>query len=242
MLIIPAVDIRGGRCVRLVRGEKERETVYADDPVAVAREFAAAGARRLHVVDLDGAFAGQMQNADLIAGIVQAVKIPVQVGGGIRTRQTAEKLLDSGVSRVILGTVAVTDPQLVADLCARYPGRIMAGIDARDGMVAIRGWVEEADLTAVELARRLADLGIREIVYTDILRDGTLTGPNLKALREMATSAPVEVIASGGMSSLEDIRQLLPLKKLGVKGVIIGQALYTGKISLPEALALTEEV
>ncbi|NLN07549.1 MAG: 1-(5-phosphoribosyl)-5-[(5-phosphoribosylamino)methylideneamino]imidazole-4-carboxamide isomerase [Firmicutes bacterium] len=242
MVIIPAIDIRGGRCVRLVRGEKERETVYADDPVTVACEFAAAGAKRLHVVDLDGAFAGQMQNGGLIAGIVQAVKIPVQVGGGIRTRQAAEALLDCGVSRVILGTAAVTDPQLVSDLCTRYSGRIMAGIDARDGMVAIRGWVEEADLTAMELARRLADLGITEIVYTDILRDGTLTGPNLKALREMATSVPVEVIASGGISSLEDIRQLLPLRRLGVKGVIIGQAFYTGKISLPEALALTEEM
>ncbi|HHX73347.1 MAG TPA: 1-(5-phosphoribosyl)-5-((5-phosphoribosylamino)methylideneamino)imidazole-4-carboxamide isomerase, partial [Firmicutes bacterium] len=194
------------------------------------------------VVDLDGAFAGGLQNTGLITRIVQAVNIPVQVGGGIRTQKAAEALLESGVSRVILGTAAATDPQLVADLCARYPGRIMAGIDARNGMAAIRGWVEEADVTAVELARRLADLGITEIVYTDIMRDGTLTGPNLKALREMATAAPVKVIASGGMSSLEDIRQLLPLERLGVTGVIIGQALYTGKISLPEALALAEEV
>lgn len=238
MLIIPAVDIRGGRCVRLVHGELDKETVYHEDPVEMGRRWEAEGAGRLHLVDLDGAFQGSMINAAVIENIVRAVKIPVQVGGGIRDTETASDLLERGVSRVILGTAAVTNPAVVQELCERYPGRIMVGIDARSGRVAIRGWVEEADKGAVELALEMAKLGVREIIYTDIHRDGTLQGPNLEALREMAEAVPLSVIASGGVSSLEDIKNLLALERFGVTGVITGQALYTGRIRLQEALAM----
>ena len=239
MLIIPAVDIRDGRCVRLVHGELDKETVYHEDPVEAALRWAAQGAARLHVVDLDGAFAGSRKNADIIERIVEAVQIPVQVGGGIRSQEVAADLLLRGVSRIILGTVAVSDPQLVGALCQQFPGQIMVGIDARAGRVAIRGWVEESPLLAIELALQMAELGVIEIIYTDINRDGTLQGPNLQALREMVVTAPVQVIASGGMSNLQDIRDLLPLEMLGVTGVIIGQALYTGKVQLRDALAIT---
>lgn len=238
MLIIPAVDIRGGRCVRLVHGELDKETVYHEDPVEMGRRWEAEGAGRLHLVDLDGAFRGSMINAAVIENIVRVVKIPVQVGGGIRDTETAADLLERGVSRVILGTAAVTKPAVVQELCERYPGRIMVGIDARNGRVAIRGWVEEADKGAVELALEMAKLGVREIIYTDIHRDGTLQGPNLEALREMAEAVPLSVIASGGVSSLEDIKNLLALERFGVTGVITGQALYTGRIRLQEALAI----
>ncbi|NLM53071.1 MAG: 1-(5-phosphoribosyl)-5-[(5-phosphoribosylamino)methylideneamino]imidazole-4-carboxamide isomerase [Firmicutes bacterium] len=238
MQIIPAVDIRGGKCVRLVHGDLNRETVYEQDPVAAACRWEAEGATRLHLVDLDGAFDGKMKNAAVIEKIVHTVKIPVQVGGGIRTIETAENLLQLGVSYIILGTVAVTEPKMVATLCERYPGRIIVGIDARDGRVAIKGWVQEAEFKAIELAQQMAKLGIEEIVYTDIKKDGTLKGPNIQALQEMATSTTVKIIASGGVSSLEDLRALLALQSLGVSGVIIGQALYTGRIQLREALNL----
>lgn len=238
MLIIPAIDIRGGHCVRLVHGKPDRETVYSSDPVEMGRRWEAEGACRLHLVDLDGAFRGSMKNAPLIEEISRTVKVPVQVGGGIRDTKTAAELLERGVSRVILGTAAATDPGMVEELCGRYPGRIVVGLDARGGRVAIRGWVEETGQDAVELALQMASLGVKEIIYTDIHRDGTLQGPNLTALREMAEAVPLSVIASGGVSSLEDIKNLLQLEPLGVTGVIAGQALYTGRISLKEALAL----
>lgn len=238
MLIIPAVDIRDGRCVRLVHGEVDKETVYFADPVEAALRWQRQGASRLHVVDLDGAFAGALKNAPVIERIVRAVHIPVQVGGGIRDMDAAADLFARGVERVILGTVAVTDPRVVARLCEHYPGRVMVGIDARNGVVAIRGWVEEAGRQAVDLAREMAGLGVTEIIYTDIYRDGTLRGPNLAALREMAEAVPADIIASGGVSSLEDIRNLLELEPLGVTGVIVGQALYTGHLDLAGALSM----
>lgn len=237
MLIIPAVDIRGGRCVRLVHGELDKETVYHDDPVEAALRWEAEGAGRIHLVDLDGAFQGGMKNADVIERIARAVSVPVQIGGGIRDEATAEDLFARGVSRVILGTVAVTSPAVVESLCKRFPGQVMVGIDAREGRVAIRGWVEEADCQAIGLALKMADLGVAEIIYTDIYRDGTLQGPNLDALREMAEAVPQQVIASGGVSSLLDIKNLCELEPLGVSGVIMGQALYTGRVDLKEALA-----
>jgi phosphoribosylformimino-5-aminoimidazole carboxamide ribotide isomerase len=239
MLIIPAVDIRDGRCVRLVHGELEKETIYFDDPVEAALRWEAGGAGRIHLVDLDGAFLGSMKNAAVIERIARAVHVPVQVGGGIRYEATAADLFARGVSRVILGTVAVTDPDLVKRLCRRFPDQVMVGIDARNGRVAIRGWVEESEKKAVDLALQMAELGVKEIIYTDIHRDGTLQGPNLIALREMAEAIPLEVIASGGVSSLDDIRNLSVLEPLGVSGVIMGQALYTGRVDLKEALALT---
>ncbi|NLZ93038.1 MAG: 1-(5-phosphoribosyl)-5-[(5-phosphoribosylamino)methylideneamino]imidazole-4-carboxamide isomerase [Firmicutes bacterium] len=239
MLIIPAVDIRGGRCVRLLHGEMDKETVYYADPVEAALRWEAEGAARLQITDLDGAFDGRMKNAAIIEKIVRSVQIPVQVGGGIRDIQVAKDLLALGVSHVILGTVAVTDPDVVAALCAQYPGRIIVGIDARVGRVAIRGWLEEVTVSAVELAVQMAEIGVREIIYTDILRDGALQGPNLADLRKMAQSVPLSVIASGGIASLQDIVNLLPLEPLGLTGVIIGKALYSGHIRLQDALAVT---
>ncbi|MBS3886612.1 MAG: 1-(5-phosphoribosyl)-5-[(5-phosphoribosylamino)methylideneamino]imidazole-4-carboxamide isomerase [Firmicutes bacterium] len=238
MLIIPAVDIRDGRCVRLVHGELAKETVYHADPVAVALRWEAEGAARIHLVDLDGAFQGGMQNSAVIEQIARAVKVPVQVGGGIRDEARAAELLDRGVSRVILGTVAVTSPRLVEELCYRFPGQVLVGIDARAGRVAIRGWVEEAEQSAIDLACKMGDLGIKEIIYTDINRDGTLQGPNLVALEEMAKAVSLQVIASGGVSSLDDLQKLCLLEPLGVSGVILGQALYTGRVDLRDALKI----
>ncbi|MBS4022187.1 MAG: 1-(5-phosphoribosyl)-5-[(5-phosphoribosylamino)methylideneamino]imidazole-4-carboxamide isomerase [Dethiobacter sp.] len=238
MLIIPAIDIRAGRCVRLLHGELDKETIYYEDPVEAALRWQSEGARRLHLVDLDGAFAGEMKNAAVIEQVVKAVNIPVQMGGGIRDMATAEDLFARGVERVILGTVAVTDPELLKAMCSNFPGRVMAGLDARNGSVAIRGWVDDSGLRAVDLARSMAGLGVAEIVYTDIARDGALTGPNLTALREMAEALEIDVIASGGVSSLDDIKNLLQLEPLGVTGVIVGQAFYTGRLDMARALAI----
>jgi len=240
MLIIPAVDLRAGRCVRLIHGSLAHETVYYDDPLEAALRWQDEGAEMLHLVDLDGAFAGTMRNTEVLDRIVRAVRIPVQVGGGIRDAATAAGLLDRGVERVILGTVAVTAPQVVAELCRRFPGRVLVGIDARDGRVAVRGWVEDSEIEAVALALRMTESGVRELIYTDIGRDGTLTGPNLEAVRRMASSVQAGIIASGGVSCLEDIAALLALAPPGVTGVIIGQALYSGRLNLGEALALAK--
>lgn len=240
MLIIPAVDLRAGRCVRLVHGSLAHEKVYYDDPVQAALRWQEEGAGLLHLVDLDGAFAGTLRNAAVIDKIVRAVQVPVQVGGGIRDAATAADLLARGVERVILGTVAVTLPELVAELCLRFPGRVLVGIDARDGRVAVRGWVEESELEAVALARRMTEAGVRELIYTDIGRDGTLAGPNLEAVRQLAKAVPAKIIASGGVSRLEDIAAIMALAPLGVTGVIVGQALYTGRLDLRCALNLAE--
>lgn len=237
MLIIPAIDLRGGRCVRLVQGRADAETVYSDDPVAVARAFAEAGARRLHVVDLDGAFEGLPRNLDVVTAIVQAVDIPVELGGGIRDMAAVDEVLRRGVQWVILGTAAVEQPELVDEACRRHPGRILVGIDARNGQVAVRGWVEGTAVDAVALARDMGRRGVEEIIFTDIARDGTLQGPNLEALARVAAAGP-RVIASGGVSSLDDVRALTALEAQGVVGVIIGKALYTGAVDLKEALAL----
>ncbi|HEY8418403.1 MAG TPA: imidazole glycerol phosphate synthase subunit HisF [Limnochordales bacterium] len=239
MLIIPAIDLRGGRCVRLVQGDPSRETVYADDPVAVARRFAAAGARRLHVVDLDGAFEGLPRNLSVALDIARAVDIPVQLGGGIRTMAAIEAVLSAGVAYVILGTAAIEQPELVEEACRRFPGRVLVGIDARDGRVAVRGWAEGTGRDAVELAREMGRRGVRQIIFTDIARDGTLQGPNLDALQRVAAAGP-QVIASGGVSSLADLEALAALEERGVVGVIIGKALYTGAIDLAQALAIGE--
>ncbi|MEW5921853.1 MAG: 1-(5-phosphoribosyl)-5-[(5-phosphoribosylamino)methylideneamino]imidazole-4-carboxamide isomerase [Bacillota bacterium] len=236
MLIIPAIDLHRGRCVRLRRGEREQETVYSHNPVEMALRWQAAGARRLHVVDLDGAFEGKPVNSPAIAAITAAVEIPVQLGGGIRDRSTTEKAFALGVSRVILGTAAVEHPALLKELVKLYAGRVIAGIDARDGMAAIRGWVEGSAYRAVELAREMEKIGVEEIIYTDISRDGMLEGPNLEAMREMARSLNIPVIASGGVSSLEDLIRLQELEEAGISGVIVGQALYSGCIDLQSAI------
>lgn len=237
MLVIPAIDLRAGRCVRLLQGRLEDETVYSDDPVAVARRWAEAGAPRIHVVDLDGAFEGRPAHLDVIKAMVAAVPVPIQVGGGIRDVETAAALLEAGVAYVIFGTVAVEKPQVVAEACRRFPGRVLVGIDGRDGYVAVRGWVQETSRRATDLAREMAELGVAALIVTDISRDGALTGPNVAVLEEVAAAAGIPVIASGGVSSLDDIIALAALEDRGVQGVIVGRALYTGDVDLREAVA-----
>ncbi len=236
MILYPAIDLKEGRCVRLVRGDMEQATVFNDDPAAQAGSFADAGASWLHLVDLDGAFAGKPMNAKAVEAIVNEVDIPVQLGGGIRTLETIENWLGCGVMRIILGTVAVKDPDLVMQACRKFPGHIAVGIDARGGRVAVEGWAEETNLGATELARRFADTGVDAIIYTDIDRDGVLQGANIRATADLARAVPVPVIASGGVSSLADIRALIAEKRIA--GAIIGRALYDGRIDLGEALKL----
>ena len=236
MDVIPAIDLLGGRCVRLFQGDYEQSQVFDDDPVAVARRWADAGASRIHLVDLDGAKAGQPENWQAITEIVRAVDVPVQVGGGLRDRSRVQALFNLGVQYAISGTVAVENPDLVGELSAEFPGRIFVGIDARDGRVATRGWLETSTVMADDLAQRMGDLGAAAIIYTDIQRDGTLKGPNLKALRTLAGKINTPVIASGGVSSMGDLLSLLGVAPLGVSGVIIGKALYTGNLDLSEAI------
>jgi phosphoribosylformimino-5-aminoimidazole carboxamide ribotide isomerase len=236
MDVIPAIDLLGGRCVRLYQGDYNQSQVFDDNPVTVARQWQEQGATRLHLVDLDGAKSGEPINQAVIAAIAAAVDIPVQVGGGLRTYQGVAELLGLGVRRAILGTVAIEKPELVQELCLAFPGQILVGIDARNGLVATRGWLETTAVQATDLAQQMADLGVAAIIYTDIQRDGTLQGPNLDALRQMAETVSVPVIASGGVSSLTDILSLLALEPIGVKGVIVGRAIYTGDLSLREAV------
>jgi len=236
MDVIPAIDLLEGRCVRLYQGDYERSQVFNDNPADVARQWVEQGASCLHVVDLDGAKTGKVVNRSAIAAILQAVSVPIQVGGGLRDRNSVVQLLDLGVQRVILGTVAVEQPQLVAELCQEFPGQIVVGIDARNGRVATRGWLETSEVLATQLALQMQELGAAAVIYTDIHRDGTLQGPNLEALRELATAVSIPAIASGGVSSIIDLLSLLALAPLGVTGVIVGRALYTGDISLKEAL------
>lgn len=236
MEVIPAIDLLDGKCVRLYQGDYEQAQTFDENPVAVARQWAAQGATRLHVVDLDGAKAGHPVNLEAIEAIVRAVDVPIQVGGGLRDRQNAAELLHRGVQRVILGTVAVEQPALVTQLCQEFPEQIVVGIDARNGRVATRGWLETSEVLATDLAQQMAASGAAAIIYTDIHRDGTLQGPNLDALRELALAIEVPVIASGGISSLTDLFSIMALEPIGVKGTIVGRALYTGDLSLKEAL------
>lgn len=239
--VYPAIDLRGGRCVRLVQGDFKRETVYDDDPVAVARRFAAAGARWLHVVDLDGAREGRPRQAALIGAICAAVDIPVQAGGGVRDGAAVDELLDRGVARVVVGTLAARDPERCRALCAAHRGRVAVGIDARDGLVRVAGWLEGEALRAEALAATARELGAAAIVYTDIARDGTGRGPDVEGTRAVARAADgVPVIASGGIGEAAHLRALLPLAADGVVGCIVGRALYTGTLVLAEALAVAE--
>lgn len=237
MIVYPAIDIKNGKCVRLLQGRLQYETVYGDDPAQMAQSFAAQGAKRLHVVDLDGAFSGKGANLDAVARIVKSVNIPVQLGGGIRSMADIERRVSLGVKRLIIGTAAVTDPEFVALAVKRFPGLIIAGIDAKNGYVAVKGWVEESKLTAVELGKRLYDLGIAECVFTDISKDGMLQGPSIEATRHMIESSGLDVIASGGISSVDD---LLKCKLIGCTGAIVGKAVYDGRIDIAEAVAACE--
>ena len=238
MILYPAIDLKDGRCVRLKRGEMAQATVFNDDPAAQARAFEAQGFTWLHIVDLNGAFAGKPVNAPAVEAILGAVSIPVQLGGGIRDLATIEMWLGEGVRRVILGTVAVKNPPLVREACHKFPGRIVVGIDARGGKVAVEGWAQTSELAAIELARRFEDAGVAAIVYTDIDRDGVLQGLNLPATAELARATSIPVIASGGLAGLDDVRALLRPEYAILQGVIAGRALYDGRLDAREALAL----
>ena len=241
MIIYPAIDIRGGRCVRLTEGRFDAETVFADDPAEMALKWAGLGAEFLHLVDLDGALAGEGKNVPVIERILQSVNIPVQLGGGIRNLETIEKLLALGVTRLILGSAAVKNPQLVEEACKKYPGHIAVGIDAKNGEVAIEGWGKGSGVAATELAKQMAAYGVETIIYTDISRDGMLSGVNVEATAALARACGVPIIASGGVASLEDIRRVKAVESDGVQGCIIGKAIYTGAVDLKAALALAKE-
>lgn len=240
MIILPAIDLKNGQCVRLEQGLMEKDTVYSDDPAAMARHWQDEGGEFLHLVDLDGAFAGVPKNREAIEAIIAAVDIPTELGGGIRDLKTIEAYLKLGVDRVILGTVAKENPQLVAEACRRFPGQIVVGIDARNGLVAVRGWAEVTEKKAIDLAREMEAFGVTAIIYTDIARDGMMQGPNLEATAALAEAISIPVIASGGVSSLDDIRKLLRIEASGVEGVITGKAIYSGALNLREAVELTK--
>lgn len=237
MEIIPAVDIRGGMCVRLYQGDYGNETVFSDDPVQVALRWQSLGASRLHIVDLDGAAEGKPGNMEIIGNIAVAMLIPTQLGGGIRDMDTVRELLGTGIDRVILGTAAVEDTSFVKQLCGKYADSVVVSIDTRDGLVSTRGWTEDTEISGVEFALKMAKLGVKRFIYTDIVRDGTLTEPNFSAISEMITRTRLPIIAAGGVAS---IQHLVMLKQLGVEGAIIGKALYTGDIDLKKALREVE--
>ena len=241
MIIIPAIDLKNGRCVRLIQGRMDSETVFSDDPAATAKRWEEEGAEVLHVVDLDGAAKKSPQNIDSIRKILKSVNVPVQMGGGIRNEKTIRMLLDLGVKRVIIGTEAIKNPKLVKDVCRAFPGKIIVGIDARNGRVAIDGWTRTTQIKAVDLAKQFEDCGVVAINFTDIHRDGMQTGPNIEETRCLAEAVSIPVIASGGVSTIEDIIDLLPLKQVGVIGVITGRALYSGTLDLKEAIKVSKK-
>lgn len=241
MILFPAIDLKDGQCVRLKHGDMSDVTVFNDDPAAQARLFEAQGFQWLHLVDLNGAFAGRPVNGAAVEAILRAVKLPVQLGGGIRSLEQIEGWIAKGVRRVILGTVALRDPALVREACRLFPGRIAVGIDARGGHVAVEGWAETSDLPAIELASRFADAGVSSIIFTDIDRDGVLKGLNIDSTLELAHAVPIPVIASGGLASMEDIHRLIRPDCRILEGAISGRALYDGRIDVPEALRLFQE-
>jgi len=241
VFIIPAVDIKNGQCVRLAQGDFDRVTVYAENPVDMARLWAQKGAKRIHIVDLDGSVAGLPRNASVILDIAKSVCVPIEVGGGIRNMETISTYLENGVSSVILGTAAIQDEAFVKMAVQTHPGKIILGIDALDGRVAVRGWTQKTSQNAVELAKRYENCGIQAIVYTDIQRDGMETGVNVEQTRALAGAVSIPVIASGGVATIADIDRLLAVKDCSFYGVIVGRALYTGAIVLEEAIARTQE-
>jgi phosphoribosylformimino-5-aminoimidazole carboxamide ribotide isomerase len=242
LIIIPAIDIKDGKCVRLAQGKFDRVTTYADNPLDMALLWARKGAELIHIVDLDGSVAGRPRNADIILNIVENINVPVQIGGGIRDMETIRFYLDQGVSSVILGTTALKNQQIVREACTVFPGRIILGIDALNGKVAVRGWTENTEKNAVDLARQYEPYGVKAIVYTDIERDGMGTGINMKATRELADSVSIPVIASGGVASIADVDNLMVVEGGSIFGVIIGRALYTGAVDLEEAISKTKKV
>ena len=240
MILFPAIDLKNGQCVRLRQGDMEQATVFNDDPAAQAAAFEAQGFRWLHVVDLDGAFAGRPRNGEAVDAILRAVRFPVQLGGGVRDMATLEAWLAKGVARVIIGTAAVRDPAFVRAAARAHPGRVVVGIDARDGMVAVEGWAETSTLSAAELGRRFEDAGVAAIVYTDIARDGMLQGVNWEGTLALADALAIPVIASGGLASMDDVERLTRPDAAKLAGAITGRALYDGRIDVARALAMLE--
>ena len=242
MIVIPAIDLKEGRCVRLEQGLMEKDTVYSDSPAAQAKIWQEQGGELLHIVDLDGAFAGVPRNREAISAIVKSIDIPTELGGGVRDLATIEAYLELGVGRVILGTAAKENPELVKEACRLFPGKIVVGIDANNGFVAVRGWADVTEKKATEMAKEMEGFGVEAIIYTDIARDGMMQGPNLDATRALAESISIPVIASGGVSSLQDIENLLDIERSGVVGVITGKAIYSGALDLRAAVALTRRI
>lgn len=238
MIVIPAIDLKDGKCVRLLQGKEEEVTVYSDDPAAMARRWASLGAELLHVVDLDGAFTGEQKNFEKIKAIREAIDIPIEIGGGIRDIERIEKLISLGVDRVIIGTSAAKAPDMVGRACERFSGKVLVGIDAKGGKVAVKGWVEVTELDAIEFAEKMQYAGVSGIIYTDISRDGMLSGPNIDAMSKMVSAVDIPVIASGGVSKIDDIKNLMQIKDLW--GVITGKALYAGTLDLLEAIEITK--
>ena len=240
MIIFPAIDIRGGKCVRLLKGDFNQETVFSDSPADMARKWQAQGAEYLHLVDLDGALAGSSQNLAAIEEILKVVDIPTELGGGIRSMEQIDKLLAMGITRVILGSVAVKNPDLVREACTKYGERIVVGIDAKDGIVAVEGWGESGNIGVVELAQKMKEAGVKTIIYTDISRDGTLSGVNVEATVKLAQESGVKIVASGGVKSLEDIKALKKQESVGIEGVIAGKSIYMGTLDLTAAIKIAK--
>jgi phosphoribosylformimino-5-aminoimidazole carboxamide ribotide isomerase len=238
MLIIPAVDIKAGKCVRLEQGAMERETVFSAHPEQMAIQWEMKGATKLHIVDLDGAVSGRPVNKKIIQRIAESISIPVELGGGIRSLDIIEEYIGLGIDELIIGSAAYNDPDLVGAACERFPGRIIVGIDARDGRVAVHGWTEATGVSAIELAKGFEGAGVTSLIYTDIARDGMKSGPNIESIRSFARATALPVIAAGGVSSLKDIKELLLLQKDGVSGIIIGRALYDRSIELDKAIEM----
>lgn len=241
MIIFPAIDIRGGKCVRLLKGDFAKETVFSDKPEDMAKKWQAQGAAFLHLVDLDGALKGKSQNLVTVEKILAAVDIPVELGGGIRTMENIDEVLKLGVRRVILGSVAVRSPELVREACAKYGDRIVVGIDAKDGIVAVDGWGVSGNVEATALAKEMKKAGVKTIIYTDISRDGTLAGVNVEATAKLARESGVNIVASGGVKSIDDIKALKPYEKDGIEGVIVGKSIYMGTLDLAEAIAIASK-
>jgi phosphoribosylformimino-5-aminoimidazole carboxamide ribotide isomerase len=238
VILFPAIDLKNGDCVRLERGDMAKATIFNNSPGAQAKSFEDAGFKYLHVVDLDGAFAGETRNGDAVDAILESVSIPVQLGGGIRNMDHIKAWLGKGLARVILGTIAVRDPDLVKAACKKFPGQIAVGIDAKDGYVAVEGWAETSEMTVLDLAEKFVDCGVAAIIYTDIARDGVLTGLNFEATLELANHVPIPVIASGGLASIDDVARLCDPDCANLEGAITGRALYDGRLDASEALAL----
>jgi len=241
MIIFPAIDLRGGKCVRLFKGDFSRETIFSDNPSAVAVKWEEMGAQYLHVVDLDGALQGETKNREAIRSILGAVHIPMELGGGLRSLESIERALTGGIQRVILGSAAVENPLLVQEACHRFGDRIVVAIDARDGIVATQGWESSGNISALDFAKQMADYGVKTVIYTDISRDGTLSGLNLEGAIELSKVSGLRVVASGGVRSLEDIRAVKAHETDGIEGVIVGQAIYSGRLDLKKALRIAAE-